>query len=278
MASWLITGVSTGLGRVLAQAALARGDKVAGTVRDPAAVAGFEALGPNRARAFVADVGDAAQVQAAVEGAIAAFGEIDVLVNNAGYGLVGAVEETSLEEMRRIFEVNVFGPVVAIQAVLPHMRARGRGHIVNITSISGLAPWAGTGIYTGTKHALEGIGKTLAQEVAGFGIKVTNVAPGGMRTDWAGRSLQVSARKIPGYEASAHQAEQILGGASGHENGDPAKVAAAILRIAGADDAPVQLVLGADAVHYATQARAAFEEEFGRWASVSLSVGFDGGG
>jgi NAD(P)-dependent dehydrogenase (short-subunit alcohol dehydrogenase family) len=275
VANWLITGVSTGLGRVLAQAALARGDQVAGAVRDPAAVAAFEALSPGRARAFIADMGEAAQVRAAADGAIAALGGIDVLVNNAGYGLVGAVEEASAEEIRRIFEVNVFGPVAAIQAVLPQMRARGSGHIVNVTSISGLAPWAGTGIYTGTKHALEGIGKTLAQEVAAFGIKVTNVAPGGMRTDWAGRSLQVSARRIAGYEQTAHQAEQILGGHSGHEGGDPAKVAAAILRIAGAPDAPVQLVLGADAVHYVTQARAAFEAEFGRWAPLSLSTGYD---
>jgi len=275
MTTWLITGASSGLGRALAIAALERGDRVAGTVRTEAALAQFEALASDRAKGFRADMADEGAVRAAVEGAIAAFGGVDVLVNNAGYGLVGAVEEASLAEVRAQFEVNVMGPIAAIQAVLPHMRARGSGHIINVTSVSGLAAWAGTGIYCGSKHALEGIGRTLAQEVAPLGIKVTNVEPGGMRTDYAGRSLTVTARKIADYDATAHNAERILGGHAGQEGGDPAKVAAAILRIAGAADAPVQLLLGADAVHYATQARAAFEEEFGRWASLSLSTGFE---
>ena len=275
MTTWLITGASSGLGRALAIAALERGDRVAGTVRTEAALAQFEALASDRAKGFRADMADEGAVRAAVEGAIAAFGGVDVLVNNAGYGLVGAVEEASLAEVRAQFEVNVMGPIAAIQAVLPHMRARGSGHIINVTSVSGLAAWAGTGIYCGSKHALEGIGRTLAQEVAPLGIKVTNVEPGGMRTDYAGRSLTVTARKIADYDATAHNAERILGGHAGQEGGDPLKVAAAILRIAGAADAPVQLLLGADAVHYATQARAAFEEEFGRWASLSLSTGFE---
>jgi NAD(P)-dependent dehydrogenase (short-subunit alcohol dehydrogenase family) len=213
-------------------------------------------------------------VRAAARGAIALLDGLDVLVNNAGYGLVGAVEEASLDEVRAQFEVNVFGPVAAIQAVLPHMRERRAGHVINVTSVSGLAAWAGTGVYCGSKHALEGIGRTLAQEVAIFGIQVTNVEPGGMRTDYAGRSLRVTERKIADYDATAHNAERVLGGHSGQEGGDPAKVAAAILRIAGAADAPVQLLLGADAVHYATQTIAAFQEEFGRWAALSLSTGF----
>ena len=274
MTNWLITGASSGLGRALTVAALSRGDRVAGTVRTPAALADFEALSP-RAKGFIADMADEDAVRAAVEGAIAAFGGLDVLVNNAGYGLVGAVEEASLAEVRAQFEVNVFGPVAAIQAVLPHMREKKAGHIVNVTSVSGLAAWAGTGIYCGSKHALEGIGRTLAQEVAPLGIKVTNVEPGGMRTDYAGRSLTVTQRKIADYDQTAHNAERILGGHAGHEGGDPLKVAAAILRIAGAEDAPVQLLLGADAVHYATQSMASFQEEFGRWAALSLSTGFD---
>jgi len=154
------------------------------------------------------------------------------------------------------------------------MRERRAGHVINVTSVSGLAAWAGTGVYCGSKHALEGIGRTLAQEVAIFGIQVTNVEPGGMRTDYAGRSLRVTERKIADYDATAHNAERVLGGHSGQEGGDPAKVAAAILSIAGAADAPVQLLLGADAVHYATQTIAAFQEEFGRWAALSLSTGF----
>ncbi|MDB5417611.1 MAG: short-chain dehydrogenase/reductase [Phenylobacterium sp.] len=274
MGAWLITGVGGGLGRALAKAVLDAGHQVAGTVRQPAARAEFEAIAPGRAHGFLADMADEASVRAAVEQAETALGGLDVLVNNAGYGLVGAIEEASLAEVRAQFEVNVFGPVAAIQAVLPHFRRRGRGHIINITSVSGLAAWAGTGVYCGSKHALEGIGRTLAQEVAGFGIKVTNVEPGGMRTDYAGRSMIVTAQKIADYADTAHNAERILAEHAGHEAGDPAKVAAAILKIVESPDPPVQLLLGADAVHYATQSMAAFQEEFGRWAALSLSTGF----
>jgi NAD(P)-dependent dehydrogenase (short-subunit alcohol dehydrogenase family) len=272
--NWLITGTSGGLGRALATAALERGDRVAGTVRTQAALAEFEALAPGRAFGFIADMADEGAVRAAVQGAIAALDGLDLLVNNAGYGLIGAVEEASLAEVRAQFEVNVFGPIAAIQAALPHMRERRAGHIINITSVSGLAAWSGTGIYAASKYALEGVGQTLAQEAAGFGIKVTNVEPGGIRTDYAGRSLRVAQRRIADYDAGAHEAERVLTAKSGQEGGDPAKMAAAILRIAGAADAPVQLLLGADAVHYATQSMARFQEEFGRWAALSLSTGF----
>jgi len=271
--NWLITGVSGGLGRALAEAALARGDKVAGTVRKPADLAAFEAL-PGRPHGFLADMLDEASIRAAVDGAEAKLGGIDVLVGNAGYGLIGAVEESSLAEIRAQFEVNVFGPIAAIQAVLPYFRARRAGHIITITSVSGVAAWAGTGVYCGSKHALEGVTQTLAQEVAELGIKVTNVEPGGMRTDYAGRSLIVSERKIADYDGAARNAERILGDHAGHEPGDPAKVADAILAIAGADEPPLQLLLGADAMLYATRQLAAFQTEIGRWAQLTLSTGF----
>ena len=274
MTNWLITGASGGLGRALMTAALARGDRVAGTVRDPKLIAELEALAPGRAHGLIADMGDEASVHAAVEAAETRLGGLDILVNNAGYGLVGAVEEASLAEVRAQFEVNVYGPIAPIQAALPHFRLRKAGYIINITSVSGLPAWAGTGIYCGSKHALEGIGRTLAQEVEPLGIKVTNIEPGGIRTDFAGRSLRVAARKIDDYTATAHNAERTLGSHAGQEGGDPAKMAAAILRIAGQPDAPLQLLLGADAVHYATQSWAAFQEEFGRWAPLSLSTGF----
>jgi NAD(P)-dependent dehydrogenase (short-subunit alcohol dehydrogenase family) len=273
--NWLITGVSGGLGRALAEAALARGDQVAGTVRRPSDLADFEALAPGRAHGFLADMLDEASIRAAVDGAEAKLGGIDVLVGNAGYGLIGAVEESSLAEIRAQFEVNVFGPIATIQAVLPYFRARRAGHIITITSVSGVAAWAGTGIYCGSKHALEGVTQTLAQEVAELGIKVTNVEPGGMRTDYAGRSLIVSERKIADYDGAARNAERILGDHAGHEPGDPAKVAAAILAIAGADAPPLQLLLGADAMLYATRQLAAFQTEIGRWAKLSLSTGFE---
>jgi NAD(P)-dependent dehydrogenase (short-subunit alcohol dehydrogenase family) len=278
MANWLITGAGAGLGLALARAALARGDRVAGTVRRAEALVAFEALSPGRAVGFLADMADETAVRAAVEGAEAAMGGLDILVNNAGYGLVGAVEEASLAEIRRQFEVNVFGPVVAIQAALPPFRARRAGHIINITSVSGLAAWAGSGLYCGSKHALEGIGQTLAQEVAEFGIKVTNVAPGGMRTGYAKASLVVAARRISAYDGAAHDAERILTGQAGSEAGDPERVATAILQIAGTPDPPLQLLLGADAVHYATAAMARFQEEFGRFAVLSLSTGYDAEG
>ena len=274
MTTWLITGAGGGLGRALMTAALARGDKVAGTVRDRKLVAELEALAPGRAHVLIADMADEASVHAAVEAAEEKLGGLDILINNAGYGLVGAVEEASLAEVRAQFEVNVYGPIAAIQAALPHFRRRKAGHIINITSVSGLAAWAGTGIYSGSKHALEGVGRTLAQEVGPLGIKVTNIEPGGIRTDFAGRSLRVTERKIDDYTDTAHNAERSLGSHTGQEGGDPAKMAAAILRIAGQPDAPLQLLLGADAVHYATQSWASFQEEFGRWAAVSLSTAY----
>ena len=274
MTNWLITGISGGLGRALAEAALARGDRVAGTARRDEDLAAFAALSP-RAHAYKVDMAQEAEVRAAVAAAERDLGGLDVLVNNAGYGLVGAVEESSLAEVRHQFEVNVFGPIAAINAVLPFFRARRAGRIINVTSVSGLAAWAGTGVYCASKHALEGLGLTLAQEVEPLGIKVTNVEPGGMRTDYAGRSLVVAASKIDDYEDTARNAERILGGHAGHESGDPAKVAQAILKVADADAPPLQLLLGADAVHYATQRMAAFQEEFGRWAPVSLSTAFD---
>jgi NAD(P)-dependent dehydrogenase (short-subunit alcohol dehydrogenase family) len=273
--NWLITGVSAGLGRALAEAALRRGDQVAGTVRKPSDLAPFEALAPGRAHGFLADMADEPSIRAAVDDAEVALGGLDVLVGNAGYGLVGAVEEASLAEIRAQFEVNVFGPIAAIQAVLPYFRRRRAGHVITITSVSGVATWAGTGIYCGSKHALEGVTQTLAQEVAEFGIKVTNVEPGGMRTNYAGRSLVVNQRRISDYDGAARNAERILGDHAGHEPGDPAKVAQAILAIAGIDEPPLQLLLGADAMLYATQHIAAFQAEIGRWAKLTLSTGFD---
>ena len=273
--NWLITGVSSGLGRAIAAAALARGDKVAGTVRRQADLDAFEAIAPGRALGYLADMADEASVRSAVERAEAELGGIDVLVGNAGYGLVGAVEESSLAEIRRQFEVNVFGPIAAIQAVLPYFRARRRGHVITITSVSGVATWAGTGVYCGSKHALEGVTRTLAEEVAELGIKVTNIEPGGLRTDYAGRSMVTTQARIDDYEGAARNAQRIMADHAGHEPGDPAKAAAAILAIAGTDNPPLQLLLGADAMLYATREMARYQAEIGRWAKLTLSTGFD---
>jgi len=271
---WLITGVGSGLGRALASAALARGDAVAGTVRAASDLAAFETLAPGRARGFRLDLADEAAIAVVAREAQAALGGVDVLVNNAGYGLVGAIEEASPDEIRAQFEVNVFGPLALIQVVLPAMRERRAGHIVNVTSVSGVATWAGTGVYCASKFALEGAALTLADEVAPFGIKVTNIEPGGMRTDYSGRSLRHAARTIEDYASVAHAARRILADHAGHEPGDPARVAAAILKVVDAEDPPRQLLLGADAVLYATRHMARFQAELGAWASVSLSTGF----
>jgi NAD(P)-dependent dehydrogenase (short-subunit alcohol dehydrogenase family) len=275
MTNWLITGVGSGLGKSLVAAALARGDRVAGTVRTAKDLAAFEAAGGGRAMGFLLDLADEAAIGPVARQAETALGGIDVLVNNAGYGLVGAVEEASLAEIRAQFDVNVFGPIALIQAVLPFMRARRAGRIINITSVSGVATWAGTGIYCGSKYALEGVTQTLAEEVAELGIKVTNVEPGGLRTDYAGRSLRQTAAVIDDYEGAAHNARRILAEHGGHEPGDPARAAQAILAVADADAPPLQLLLGADAVHYATRQQARFQAEFGEWIGLTMSTGFE---
>ena len=261
--TWFITGVSSGLGLALARAALSAGDTVAGTVRRELDRAGFEDVAPGRAIGLIMDVTDETAVRRAVADAEARMGRIDVLVNNAGYGLVGALEEASLAEIRDQFEVNVFGALAVIQAVLPGMRARRAGRIITITSVSGLAAWGGTGIYCASKFALEGATQALAQEVAELGIKVINVAPGGLRTDYAGRSLVLTQRTLPDYDGAARLPRRVLAEGAGHESGDPAKAAAAILKIAEADNPPLHLLLGADAIHYATRAAGQLQTDLG---------------
>ena len=273
--AWFITGVSSGLGRSLAKAVLASGDLVAGTVRKDSDRADFEALAPQRALGLIMDVTDEAAVQAAVAAAEAKMGRIDILVGNAGYGLIGAIEETSLAEMRAQFEVNVFGALAVIQAVLPGMRARHAGRILTVTSVSGLAAWGGTGIYCASKFALEGATQALAQEVEEFGIKVTNIAPGGMRTDYAGRSLVLTEKTMPAYDGAARFARRTLTEHAGQESGDPDKAAAAVLHIAGVDNPPMHLLLGGDAVHYATRSAGQLQTDLGEWIGLTTSIAID---
>lgn len=269
--TWLITGASGGLGREIALAALARGDAVVGTVRTADAATAFEALGGH---ALVLDVTDEAAVKAGVAQAEANTGKIDILVNNAGYGLVGAVEEASLDEVRAQFETNVIGPLAMLKAVLPAMRARRVGRIINITSVSGLAVWAGTGVYCASKWALEGLTQTLAAEVAELGIKVTNVAPGGLRTRFSTGSKAIVANKIADYDGLARDAERIMADHAGAEPGDPVKAAHAILQIADSVAPPMHLLLGEDAFKYAGYAAAALQADIDAWKDLTLSIGF----
>jgi NAD(P)-dependent dehydrogenase (short-subunit alcohol dehydrogenase family) len=269
---FLITGVSSGFGRAFALAALAAGHTVIGTVRNESARKDFEDLDIGRAIAVVLDVTDFSAIDAKVAEITGKVGPIDVLVNNAGYGHEGTLEESPLEEMRRQFDVNVFGAVAMIKAVLPSMRERRSGHIVNITSMGGFITMPGIAYYCGSKFALEGISETLAKEVAGFGVKVTAVAPGSFRTDWAGRSMVRSPRQIQDYDALFDPIRGARQEKSGKQLGDPAKAAEILLKIANAPDAPVHLLLGSDAVALVQNKIAAMSDEMKSWESVSAST------
>jgi NAD(P)-dependent dehydrogenase (short-subunit alcohol dehydrogenase family) len=273
--TWLITGVSSGFGRALAEAALEKGDRVAGTVRTEAARRKFEQLAPGRSLGVLLDVTDRPAIARAVVQVEEWAGGIDVLVNNAGYGLVGAVEEASDSEIRAQFEVNVFGTLAVIQAVLPLMRRQRSGRIVCVSSVSGLVGWPSLGIYSGSKFALEGICETLAQEVAPLGIRVILVEPGGLRTDFAGRSSTHAAKTIVDYDATVGACKRILAEHAGHESGDPRKAAHAVLTAVEAGSPPLRLLLGADAVRYTSNKLTAFTDEMERWKSLSLGIGYD---
>ncbi len=241
---WFITGCSSGFGRELAKVAAEHGDKVVGTLRKEEQMQAFEELAPGSLKAVLLDVTRREQIDKGVADALQEFGKIDVLVNNAGYGSMGAIEAVDPQEMRQQFEVNVFGSVEMIQAVLPSMRERKEGRIINITSIAGLRGSAGLGIYNGSKFALEGIGEALARELSPFDIKVTNVEPGPFRTDWAGRSATYSETEIPGYEASAGKFTEGLKEVSGNQVGDPHRAAQAMYKLAYLDHPPLHLPMG----------------------------------
>ena len=268
----LITGVSSGFGRALAEQALADGHRVAGTVRNAQAAAAFEALCPARAHARLLDVTQFDAIDGVVAEIEANLGAVDVLVNNAGYGHEGILEESPLSDMRRQFEVNVFGPVAMIKAVLPSMRTRRRGHIVNVTSMGGYLTMPGIAYYCGSKFALEGISDTLAREVRAFGIAVTAVAPGSFRTDWAGRSMQRTARSIADYDALFDPVRQAREEKSGRQLGDPGKAARAILAIIEELAPPTHLLLGSDALQLVRGKLAGLGREIDAWEQLTQST------
>ena len=274
---WLITGVSSGFGRALALAALRRGDRVTGTVRTDVARTAILREFPERAVVRLLDVTNEGAVHDAVAATERETGPIDVVVNNAGYGLVAGVEEASLAEIRAQFEVNVFGAIAVMQAVLPFMRARRAGYIINISSVSGLVGWPSLGVYSGSKFALEGICETLAQEVAPLGLRMMLIEPGGFRTDFAGRSRAQSARTIDDYEASVGANRRILRQHAGQEAGDPARAAQAILQLADMAEPPLRLLLGADALGYATRKLQQQLAEIDAWRPLSHSTDFGAG-
>ncbi|MFI1993740.1 oxidoreductase [Actinoplanes sp. NPDC020271] len=271
---FLITGVSSGLGRAFAAGALNAGHTVVGTVRADADAKSFAGLHPQRAHARILDVTDDEAVFAVVSDVEKNVGPIDVLIANAGYGLEGTFEETPLSALRAQFEVNVFGAAATIQAVLPHMRERRRGHLVGVTSMGGLAGFPGVSAYCGSKYALEGILESLAKEIAGFGIRVTAVEPGSFRTDWAGRSMTRAERTIADYDALFEPIRDARRTASGRQLGDPDRAAEAVLRILDAPEPPQHLVLGSDALRVVRAGRDAVDHDIDAWEDLSRSTDF----
>lgn len=275
MARWLITGCSTGFGREIACAALEAGHSVVVTARRAEAVRDFADEFGDRALAVALDVTDTGQVAAAVAAAEEAFGGIDVLVNNAGHGYLSAVEEGEDAEVRKLFDVNYFGAVDMIKAVLPAMRARGSGHIINISSMTGLVANPPNAYYSSTKFALEAVTEALAAEVRPLGIKVTAVEPGAFRTDWATRSMKESEAPITDYADVAARKDLIKQFAD-HLPGDPRKVAEAVLMIAELDDPPLRLLLGRDVLKAMRDKIAALSASIDEWEAVTKDVNFAG--
>ncbi|APQ13376.1 short-chain dehydrogenase/reductase [Pseudomonas oryzihabitans] len=266
-----ITGVSSGFGQALAHEALAAGHRVIGTVRREADRQAFAALSTN-AHGVLLDVTDYARLEAVVAEVQAEHGPVDVLVNNAGYGHEGILEESPLEELRQQFEVNVFAAVAVIKAFLPAFRQRRRGHIINITSMGGTITLPGISYYCGSKFALEGISAALGQELEPFGVQVTAVAPGSFRTDWAGRSMRRTPRSIPDYDESFAPIRAAREAKSGKQLGDPRKAAQAMLQLIAMPAPPRHLLLGSDALQLVRERLAEATREIERWETLTRST------
>jgi NAD(P)-dependent dehydrogenase (short-subunit alcohol dehydrogenase family) len=273
---WLITGCSTGLGRALAARVLERGHRLVATARHPETLAELAATGPGRCRALALDVADAPRIPAVVAQAAAAFGRLDVVVNNAGYGLVGALEEVDDAQIARNFETNFFGALRVIRAALPILRAQRRGHFVNISAAAVIANYPGFSIYGATKWALEGVSEALAAEVRPLGLKVTIVQPGPFRTDFVARSLERAARQIPDYDPSSGKFRRFLEAMDGRQAGDPRKAADAIMAAAAAEHPPLRLVLGKYAIDKARRKLAASAREIDAGSAAGLAADFVG--
>lgn len=267
---WFITGCSTGFGRHLAQEVLQKGDRVAVTARNMDDIKDLVIQYPHTAVAIKLDVTDPEQVKAAVQKANETFQRIDVLVNNAGIGYFGAIEESEEAEVRRMFEINFFGLASVTNAILPIMRAQRSGHIVNISSVGGLVAFPGVGFYNATKFAVTGYSEALAKEVALLGIKVTVVAPSGFRTDWAGRSANNTKMVIEDYKETAHANQNTIRGYSGNQPGDPVRAAKAIVKAVEAATPPLRLMLGVGALKGIRNKIAELQNDIDRWEETSL--------
>lgn len=273
--TWLITGCSTGLGRVLAEAVLARGENVVATARDPAVLSALVEDFPNRARTLALDVTQEGAAAKAVALAEREFGALDVLVNNAGYGVIGAVEEATASEYRPVFDTNVFGLVETTRAALPALRRKGRGRIVNLSSGAGLVGLAGQGYYCASKFAVEGISEALAEELAPHGIAVIIVEPGPFRTEFLGRSIRAAKAQMPEYAATAGKFREFREANDGKQAGDPKKAIAVILKAVDSQKPPLHLPLGPRAYFLARRKFASMAADMAAWEAQAAATDFD---
>lgn len=274
MKTWLISGCSTGIGRAIASAALEAGDRVAVTARRPESVADLADAGGDRAVALALDVTDRDAIARVVARTSEALGPIDILVNNAGYGYMAALEEGEDEEVRRLFDTNFFGAVDLIKEVLPGMRERRRGHILNISSMAGLVTNPPNIYYSASKYAIEAVTEGLAKEVAEFGIRVTAIEPGAFRTDWGTRSMKESATPIEDYAANVGARKELIKAFADKLPGDPRRVADAALQVTGMEDPPLHLLLGNDVIDAFRTKLKELGELVDEWEAITRDVGF----
>jgi NAD(P)-dependent dehydrogenase (short-subunit alcohol dehydrogenase family) len=275
--TWFITGASTGFGRLLAEEVLKAGGKVIATARDRDKVADLEAKYSQTAKTLALDVTDAGQVDSAVTQAFAQFGRVDVLVNNAGYGVAGAIEEVSDAEFMPMFETNVFGLLRVTRAFLPHLRKQRSGHILNLSSIGGLVAGPGIGFYNATKFAVEGISEALAAELAPLGIRVTIIEPGPFRTDFLGRSGVLAKTKIADYDGTAGNMRKYFAENDGKQKGDPVRAVQAMMEVVESPDPPLRLLLGASALQRLRAKLDNWRKEISAWEQVTIGADFPEG-
>lgn len=274
---WFITGASTGFGRLLAEEVLKAGDSVVATARKVEQVADLEQKYPKQALALPLDVTKQAQVDAAVSATLARFGRVDVLVNNAGYGVAGAIEEVSDAELEPMYETNVFGLLRVTRAFLPQLRKQHSGHILNLSSIGGLTAGPGWGLYQSTKFAVEGLSEALAAEVAPLGIRVTIIEPGPFRTDFLGRSGMEAEKRIADYAATADNARKYMSEQDGKQPGDPLKAVHAMMKVVASENPPLRLLLGANALKRVREKIDRWQKEMTTWEETTVGADFPEG-
>ncbi len=272
---WLITGSSTGFGRSLTEAVLKHGDCVIATARKPEQLQDFVERYPETVKAVRLDVTNLTEVKAAIDTAVSTFGRVDVLVNNAGYGLVGALEEYGEDQMRQNFETNFFGAVNMIRAVLPVLRSQGQGHILNMSAIAGFTNELGFSIYGAAKFALEGMSEAVSGEVGPLGIRVTIVEPGPFRTDFIGRSLVRAEHTIDAYNETSGKFIQFLDQIEGSQPGDPDKAAQVLIHVVESDHPPLRLVLGQYAYRKFQQKIQSLTHELDEWEAIAANTDFE---